>query len=105
MKTTTKFRPQGNMRKAIMKNRRLTGRNEYDVSWQSRIEWYPAGFKPNHRLIFKQSSKLHYLACHAPEAITKRWKTVYNNFYKKHFGAHNNGSVRYLNTWSCHSWL
>jgi hypothetical protein len=47
---------------------------------------------------------LHYLACHSPEKIQKRWLTVYNNFHTRHFGTRN-GSMRYLNEWSCHSWL
>lgn len=76
-----------------------------NYNWQSRVEWYPVGFKMNHRTIMKQFGKLHYLACHAPEKITQRWQKAYNNFYTKHFGAVKGASMRYLNKWSCHSWL
>jgi hypothetical protein len=100
-----KFRPSSSTdKKHIMKMRRLYGRTD-NYNWQSRIEWYPVGFKLNHKTIFKQFGKLHYLACHAPDATTKRWQKAYNTFYKKHFGAYKGGSMRYLNKWSCHSWL
>ena len=100
-----KFRPSSSMdTKNIMKMRRLYGRTD-NYNWQSRVEWYPVGFKLNHKTIFKQFGKLHYLACHAPDRVTKRWQKAYNVFYKKHFGAYKGASVRYLNKWSCHSWL
>lgn len=100
-----KFRPSSSMdKKSVMKDRLKMGRTD-NYNWQSRIEWYPVGFKLNHKTIFKQMGKLHYLACHAPDATTKRWQKAYNNYYRKHFGAFKGASVRYLNTWSCHSWL
>ena len=100
-----KFRPSSSMdKKHIMKMRRVYGRTD-NYNWQSRVEWYPVGYKLNHKTIFKQFGKLHYLACHAPDATTKRWQKAYNNFYKAHFGAFKGGSMRYLNTWSCHSWM
>ena len=100
-----KFRPSSSMdKKNIMKMRLKYGRTD-NYNWQSRIEWYPVGFKLNHKTIFKQFGKLHYLACHAPEPIQKRWTNAYRNYYKKHFGADKGASVRYLNKWSCHSWL
>lgn len=100
-----KFRPSSSMdKKNIMKMRRKYGRAD-NYNWQSRIEWHPVGFKLNHKTILKQFGKLHYLACHAPEPITKRWKNAYDVFYRKHFGAYKGSSVRYLNKYSCHSWL
>lgn len=106
MKTTpNKFRPTSSMdTKSIMKMRRVYGRTD-NYNWQSRIEWYPVGYKLNHKTISKQFGKLHYLACHAPDRVTKRWQKAYNLYYKKHFGVHNGASVRYLNNWSCHSWM
>ena len=100
-----KFRPSSSMvTKLIMRERRKYGHTD-SYNWQSRVEWYPAGFKSNRKTIFKQFGKLHYLACHAPEKTTKKWQKTYDNFYKKHFGVYNGTSVRYLNKWSCHSWL
>jgi len=97
-----KFRPQNISKRYIIKERLLTGHVE-SYNWQSRIEWYPVGYRLNKKTISKQFSRLHYLACHAPESVNKRWKKPYDNFYKKHFGT--KASVRYLNQWSCHSWM
>ena len=98
-----KFRPSSSMdTKSIMKMRRLYGRTD-NYNWQSRVEWFPAGYGFNKKVIARQFGRLHYLACHSPEPITKRWQKAYSNFYKKHFGV--TGSMRYLNTYSCHSWL
>jgi hypothetical protein len=100
-----KFRPSSSMdKKNVMKMRLKYGRVD-NYNWQSRIKWYPAGYRLNRQVLFNQFSKLHYLACHAPKPITKKWCKAYNNFYKKHFGAFKGASMRYLNTWSCHSWL
>jgi hypothetical protein len=99
-----KFRPQDISTRYVMKQRRLTGRNE-NYNWQSRIEWYPAGWGFNKRTIGKQFSKLHYLACHAPEPVTKRWKQAYEQFEARHFASRGNASMRFLNTWTGHSWL
>ena len=52
-----KFRPSSSMdKKNIMKMRRIYGRTD-NYNWQSRIEWYPVGFKLNHKTIFKQMGK------------------------------------------------
>ena len=99
-----KFRPSSSMdTKNIIKQRLRYGRTD-NYNWQSRIEWYPVGFKVNHKTIFKQFVKLHYLACHSPGPITKKWSKAYNKFHDKHFGSFK-ASVRYLNKWSCHNWL
>ena len=101
-----KFRPSSAMdTKSIMRERRKYGSNLGSYNWQSRIEWYPVGFKLNRKTIFRQFGKLHYLACHSPDTVTKRWQKAYNNFHTKHFGAFKGASMRYLNKWSCHSWL
>jgi hypothetical protein len=99
-----KFRPSSSMdTRTIMKMRRVHGRTD-NYNWRIRIEWYPAGYRLNKRTIFRQFGRLHYLACHAPEPVTRKWQRAYNNFHTKHFGTFK-GSVRYLNKWSCHSWL
>ena len=99
-----KFRPQATPKRYLIKERLKYGRTD-NYNWQTRIEWYPAGYKLNKKTIAKQFSKLHYLACHAPDPIQKRWTNAYDVFHKKHFGAIKGVSMRYLNTWSCHSWM
>ena len=99
-----KFRPSSSMTtKSVMRERRKYGHID-NYNWQSRIEWYPVGFKLNRKTIFKQFGKLHYLACHSPKPIAKKWQKTYDNFFKKHFGSYK-ASVRYLNKWSCRAWL
>ena len=98
-----KFRPQTGTKISVMKQRLKYGRSE-NYNWQTRIKWYPAGWGFNKKVIGNIHSKLHYLACHAPEPIQKRWRQAYKVFYKKHFGT-THASMRYLNTWSCHSWM
>ena len=98
-----KFRPQDLPKRYIIKERLKYGRSE-NYNWQTRVKWYPAGWGFNKKVIGDMHGKLHYLACHAPKPIQKRWAKAYDNFYKKHFGT-KHASVRYLNNWSCHSWL
>ena len=103
-KTPNRFRPSSSMTtRSIMLGRRKYGRTD-SYNWQSRVEWYPAGFKLNRKTIFKQFGNLHYLACHSPEPVAKKWKHAYNTFHARHFGSFN-ASMRYLNNWSCHAWL
>ncbi len=97
-----KFRPQDLPKSYIMKQRLKTGRSDC-YNWQTRVEWWPCGYGSNKISIARRFKKLHYLACHAPKPVQKRWAPAYQAFYKKHFGV--NGSMRYLNTWTCHAWL
>lgn len=99
-----RFRPQDMSKPYVMKQRLKYGRSD-SYNWQTRIEWYPVGFKVNNKTIFKQFGRLHYLACHSPENIQKKWQSAYNVFMKKHFGDSEKASIRYLNEWSCHNWL
>lgn len=98
------LRPQGISKRYTIKQRLKYGRSD-NYNWQTRIKWYPAGWGFNKKVIGNQFSKLHYLACHSPEPIQKRWAKAYNNFQAKHFGSKGKASVRYLNTYSCHSWM
>ena len=99
-----KFRPSSSMTtQSVMRERWKYGHTN-NYNWQSRVEWYPAGYRLNKKTIFRQFGNLHYLACHSPEPISKKWQKIYENYYKKHFGTLK-GSMRYLNKWSCHSWL
>jgi hypothetical protein len=86
-----------------MKQRLKCGRSE-NYNWQTRIKWYPVGWGFNKKVLGNIFGKLHYLACHAPTPIQKKWKQPYKNFYIKHFGTHK-ASSRYLNKYSCHSWM
>jgi hypothetical protein len=99
-----RFRPQDLSKTFVMKERLKYGRSD-SYNWQTRIEWYPAGYKLNKKTITKQFQKLHYLACHAPEPVAKKWKSAYNQFEKKHFAHGGKASMRFLNTWTAHSWL
>lgn len=99
-----KFRPQDISKSYVIKQRLKYGRL-YNYNWQTRAKWYPAGWGFNKKVLGGMHSRLHYLACHAPKPIRKRWAKVYDNFQAKHFGSKGNASIRYLNTWSCHSWM
>lgn len=98
-----KFRPQDLPKIYTIRERLKYGRSD-NYNWQTRVKWYPAGWGFNKKVIGDMHSKLHYLACHAPKPIQKRWSKAYEMFYKKHFGT-KHASVRYLNNYSCHAWL
>lgn len=99
-----KFRPQDLPKSLIFKQRLKHGRSE-NYNWQTRIRWYPAGWKVNQISISRRFSHLHYLACHAPLPIQQRWRSAYKKFEQRHFAAQGRASVRYLNIYTCHSWL
>ena len=99
-----RFRPQDISKKYIMRERRRTGRVE-NYSWQTRHKWYPAGWRPNHISISRRFGQLHYLACHAPEPVQRRWRQAYQQFCNQHLAARGRASRRYLNTWTCHAWM
>lgn len=100
---SNKFRPQGLPKAYIMKQRLAYGRSD-NYNWQSRTKWYIANWGFNKCTIFNFHSRLHYLACHAPNPIRKQWGNAYKAFYKRHFGT-DHGTIRYLNKYSCHSWM
>ena len=97
------FRPQDLPKKFRMQER-LIGGGRVNYNFRSRVKWYPVGWGLNKRVIGDQFAKLHYLACHAPTPIQKKYKQAYLNFYKKHFGSLKI-SMRYANKYTCHSWL
>lgn len=99
-----KFRPQDLPKRFTIKERLKYGRST-NYNWQTRIKWYPAGWGFNKKILGGIHGRLHYLACHAPLPIQKRWTKVYETFQKQHFGMHKLASVRYLNKWSCHGWM
>lgn len=100
------FRPQGNTKLHTMRLRRKGYGNEWcNYNFVKRDRWYIANWGINKRVLGSIHNRMHYLACHAPGPVRKYWRTTYNNFMNKHFGDAGKASMRYLNTWSCHSWL
>ena len=101
------FRPQSISKQHTIRLRLKGYGNEWIAGYNfvNRVKWYPAGWKYNQRVIGGIHSRLHYLACHAPEPIQAKWRVTYNNFMIKHLGGGGRASIRYLNTWSCHAWL
>jgi hypothetical protein len=101
-----KFRPQEINRVHIIRLRLKGYGNEWiNYNWQTRVQWFPVGYELNKRTIARQFSRLHYLACHAPDPVTKKWKSVYNQFMRKHCAAGGKHSMRFANTHTAHSWL
>lgn len=97
------FRPQDIPKKFIMQERMIGG-GRVNYNFCNRVKWYPAGWGLNKKVLGKMHSKLHYLACHAPEPVKKKWQQNYKVFYAKHFGS-DIASVRFLNNHSCHAWM
>jgi len=97
------FRPMEMSKSATIKMRRLGMSENYNFS--RRAKWYPAGWGFNKHVLAGIHGRMHYFACHAPESVRKQWDAKYQVFMNRHFGDAGRASVRYLNTWSCHSWL
>ena len=103
MKLALKYRPMDVSKRYKIRYRLETG-NKESYNWRSRVRWYPAGWKINNQTLGRLFSRLHYLGCHAPEPVQKKWKNAYSVFHDKHFGS-DKASMRYLSNWSCHNWL
>jgi len=102
----TMFRPMEMNKVSTIRLRRKGYGNEWiNYNFVNRVRWYPAGWQYNQRVIGNMHSRLHYLACHAPVPIQKKWRKTYAVFMAKHFGDAGRASMRYLNKWSCHSWM
>lgn len=98
-----KFRPMNLSKRYLLRERRLGNFNNYN--WHSRIQWFPVGYKFNKLTIAKQFRRLHYLARHAPISVTIKWNHAVTLFQNKYFASKGKASMRYLNNWTCHSWL
>ena len=98
------FRPTGYNKSYLMKQRLKYGRTD-SYNFKNRSNYYPVGWQLNKITIAKQFSNLHILACHSPEPVQKKWRKAYNVFMSNHFGNNGKASARYLNKYSCHSWL
>ena len=99
---TVKFRPSEVSKKMTMRNRRMG--DPYTFKFPRRIDFVGTNWAPNQIAICKIHARLHHLACHAPEPVQKQWRTAYNVLTTKLFGT-DLATVRYLNTFSCHSWM
>jgi len=100
------FRPQEKSTRATMRLRRMGYGNEWiNYNFVNRAKWFISGWGINKRTIGSMHSRMHHLACHAPEPIQKQWRTKYAVFMKNHFGDNGRASMRYLNKYSCHSWM
>lgn len=102
-----RFRPRENsVLERLRNNRRLGFRDYIGYNWQIRSNWWPAGYKLNHRTIAKQFQVLHYLACHSPKPVQRRWRKAALAFQTRYFGKSNSkASVRFLNNYTAHRWL
>jgi hypothetical protein len=85
--------------------KKLGYRTDIDYNWQPREEWWPAGYKFNHRVIGRQFKVLHYRAHHAPKPIRQKWIKIARDFEARHFATRGKASVRYINTYTAAKWL
>lgn len=98
---TCKFRPHDYGKLGIMRGNRYGVTPEHN--WSERRSSYDP--LPNKRWLSGVFMKLHYLGSHSPEPIKRKWRAAERRFYLKHFGAPGKSSMRYANTWTCHSWI
>jgi hypothetical protein len=104
IKLPQKYRPIELNKKYRIRYRLATGRNEA-YNWRSRVRWYPVGWQVNRQTLLRIFSKLHYLGCHAPEPVQKKYRRVYNLFEEKYFATRGKASVRFLNNHTAYKWL
>lgn len=102
---TSLFRPQLVSVKWKFRQRRLGGPWAGSLNYRSRIKWYPASWTAHQQQFARRFGQLHYLACHAPAPVQQRWSAAYRLFERRHFPVQGCVSMRYLNTYSCQSWL
>jgi hypothetical protein len=99
-----KFRPSDHGPRTVMRERRRGGYTSYNFRGRGPTYhvWNNEPF--NRQVLGRIAGRLHYLACHAPDAVKKQWRKANELFDNKHFG---NGkqSVRYSNTYTCHAWM
>jgi hypothetical protein len=100
-----RFRPQEINKRHTFRLRLKGYSNEWiNYNWQPRTRRYPAEWKPNQISISRRFGQLHYLACHAPPSVQKRWEQAYKTFCSKHLPYHNS-SQRFVNQYTAHRWL
>ena len=102
---TTKFRPQQLSSRWKLVERRRGSHASMSFNFQSRSDWFPAGWTTHQCQFARRFGRLHYLACHAPLAVQRRWRHAYQNFMACHFAHSGQASARYLSVHTCHRWL
>ena len=103
---SNKFRPQDNLKRWTMKLRleKHWAANAHNYNFQTRVRWYPVGYKLNHLTLSRIHGRLHYLAAHSPKTVATKYKVVYNRFMAKHSPS-TKASFRYMDTWGTRLWL
>jgi len=104
-KVTAVFQPQQISKLWMIRERRQGSPWAFNTNFKLRSNYVPAGWTKHQNQFAKRFSRLHYLACHSPKPIAIKWRSVYNQYMKKNFGVGGKASTRYLNKYSCHSWL
>jgi hypothetical protein len=104
IKLHQKYRPIELNKKYRIHYRLETGRSE-SYNWRSRVRWYPAGWRVNRQTLGRLFSRLHYLGCHSPGPIQKKWYKVYNQFEEKYFATKGKASKRYQENNTAYKWL
>lgn len=99
---TYKFRPHDYPKLGIIRGNRYGVTPDHN--WPERRAWCNDKL-PNKRWIAGVFMRLHYLGSHSPEPVKRKWRTAERQFHLTHFGAPGKCSMRFANTWTCHSWL
>lgn len=75
-------------------------------NWQSRYTYKRVHPLPvNQETLGRIFSRLHYLACHAPKPVQKKWRPAYNNFIKRYCAEGGRHSIKFANKHTAHAWL
>lgn len=97
-----KFRPIQISNKARLKHFLHTGIKQ-SYNFVSNDRYYLACYTYNLIFLHRVFIRLHYLACHAPNSIQKKYKPCYNRFNKIHFPI--KASINYSNTYSLSKYI
>ena len=99
------FRPENYNKLWLLRERRNRSPWSYGINFQRRSSYQPVVWS-NHKIQFaRRFHRLHYLACHSPESIQKKYKYVYKNFMNRHFADKGKASIRFINSHTCHKWM
>lgn len=81
--------------------RRLSG-DSTNYNWQTRTEWWRDS-DTNRKHMIRVWKQLHYLACHAPEPVRRRWAGAYSRLMGRLDPKF--ASVQYLEKYASVRWL
>ena len=98
-----RFRPQELPKSYVMKQRLKYGRTD-NFNCQTRVRWLPIGMTKNRVSILRRWQQIHHFASHTKRPA-QHWRVSNQMFCKQFLGSKGNASMRYLNTYSAHSWL